>query len=443
MFDLFALLFIIILLVVAISRWNIHPFIALLLAGIALGPATGMPFQETVTHLLDGFGSILKWIGIVMVLGTVIGEILNQTGASTRIANCILKVVGEKRLPLAMGLTGYVISIPVFIDVAYIMLQSITEALAVKSKRPILVVGLCLVAGLTTSHALIPPTPGPLAVAGILKADLGKVILVNSFVGLFTLSGGLLWAVVYCQRFRIPYDDDLAQKLGQQTPDIPQKNSLLLTSFSFAPILLPLLFIAGASFISKESGHWYKKTIQFAGSPVIALLIGMFVASLMLKRGSRLKKSRQILDQSIEKSAIVIMVTGAGGAFGGVIKATGMGPQIADMVIRLGIPGLLFPFLLAAALTTATGSLTVSMTVSASIVLSMMPQLGLSPELAVALICCGAFCVFHVNSSFFWLLNRLHHIPPTTLYRTYTLQSLCMGLSGLAGVFLLHFLGLV
>ncbi len=443
MFELLALLSIILLLVISISKFGLHPFIALLIAGILLGPATGMSLQNTITHVLNGFGDILKWIGVVIVLGTVIGEILNQTGGSMRIANTILRTVGEKRLPLAMGLTGYVISIPVFVDVAYIMLQSITEALAVKSKRPIIVVGLCLVAGLTTSHALLPPTPGPLVVAGLLEANLGKVILVNGFVGLFTLTGGLLWAVFYCYRFRIPYDDDLAQRVNDQTIEPTRNDSLLLTGFSFSPILLPLLFIAGASFISKQPTHWYQGIIQFVGSPLIALLIGMFIAALMLKRGSRFIQLRQILDQSIEKSAIVIMVTGAGGGFGRVIKESGIGIQMAEAVIGLGIPGLLFPFLLAAALTTATGSLTVSMTVSASILSPMMLELGLSPELTVALICCGAFCVFHVNSSFFWLLNRLHHIPPNTLYRTYTLQSLCMGLSGLVGIIFLRFLGIV
>ncbi|MHC4116534.1 MAG: GntP family permease [Planctomycetota bacterium] len=430
-------------LILTIVKLHVHPFLALLCCGLFLGIATGMPMDKTLDSLLDGFAGTLKWIGIVMVLGAVIGEILTETGGSFRIAESTLRLTGEKRVPFAMGLTGYVVAIPVFVDVAYIMLQPITEMLAVKSKRTIIVTGLSLTAGLTATHALLPPTPGPLAAAGLVEANLGKVILINAFVAAFSVIGGLLWVLLACSKIELPYDRSIREKvLRKETPSqaASQKPHLAL---SLVPIFLPLCLITLASLSQVDSLAIPKSgAIQFLGSPAVALLAGLAVASMLLKKGSRMQQLRSIVDRSIGKAAAVILITGAGGALGGVIKASPIGSDVSTTIASLGIPGLLLPFLLAAGLTTATGSLTVSMVTSSSIVASMLGSLNLSPEMAVALIGAGSFCVFHANASFFWLLNRLHDIPPNVLYRTYTLQSLCMGLCGLLAVMVLRVLGI-
>ncbi|MHC4535546.1 MAG: GntP family permease [Planctomycetota bacterium] len=429
-------------LILAITKFHVHPFLALLCSGIFLGLATGMPMDTTLDSLLEGFAGTLKWIGIVMIFGAVIGEILTETGGSFHIAESTLKLIGEKRVPLAMGCTGYVIAIPVFVDVAYIMLQPITEMLAVRSKRTIIVVGLSLTAGLTATHALLPPTPGPLAAAGLVHANLGKVILINAFVAVFSVLGGLLWILLACGKIELPYDRSIREKVLKEetiSERTSQKPSLIL---SLVPIFLPLCLITLASLSQIESLTISKnRVIQFLGMPVIALLIGLALASLLLKKGCRMQQLRSIVERSIEKAAAVIMITGAGGALGGVIKASTIGSDVSTAVTNLGIPGFLLPFLLAAGLTTATGSLTVSMVTSSTIVASMLGTLNLSPEIAVALIGAGSFCVFHANASFFWLLNRLHNIPPNVLYRTYTLQSLCMGLCGLLAVIILRVVG--
>ena len=429
-------------LILAITKLHVHPFLALLCSGVFLGLATGMPMGRTLDSLLDGFAGTLKWIGIVIVFGAVIGEILTETGGSFRIAESTLRLIGEKRVPFAMGCTGYVIAIPVFVDVAYIMLQPITEMLAVRSKRTIIVVGLSLTAGLTATHALLPPTPGPLAAAGLVHANLGKVILTNAFVAIFSVIGGLLWVLFACGKIELPYDRRIRDKVLQKetiSERAFQKPSLIL---SLVPIFLPLGLITLASLSQIDSLAISKNSvIQFLGMPVIALLVGLALASLLLKKGCRMQQLRSIVERSIEKAAAVIMITGAGGALGGVIKASPIGSDVSTAITNLGIPSLLLPFLLAAGLTTATGSLTVSMVTSSSIVASMLGSLNLSPEMAVALIGAGSFCVFHANASFFWLLNRLHNIPPNVLYRTYTLQSLCMGLCGLLAVIILRVVG--
>jgi len=227
-------------LVLAIVKLHVHPFLALLCAGLFLGLATGVPMDKTLDSLLDGFAGTLRWIGIVMVLGAVIGEILTETGGSFRIAESTLRLVGERRVPFAMGFTGYVIAIPVFVDVAYIMLQPITEMLAVKSKRTIIVTGLSLTAGLTATHALLPPTPGPLAAAGLVQANLGKVILINAFVAALSVLGGLLWVLFACAKIELPYDRSIRDKVFRKeaTPEeASQRPSLIL---SLVPIFLPL-----------------------------------------------------------------------------------------------------------------------------------------------------------------------------------------------------------
>ncbi len=221
MTDLWLLLVVVVLLIVSISRWNVHPFLALLVFGLLYGIASGIAPAESVGLLMEGFANTLKWIAVIMIFGAMIGEIANETGGAERIAHATLRVAGEKRLPAAMGVTGYVISIPVFVDVAYIMMQSVTEALAVRSERGILVVGLSLVAGLTATHALMPPTPGPLAVAGILDAQLGRIILINFFVALSAMTGGVLWAVLYCKRIELDYDREL-----QKQHDLPNDDEL-------------------------------------------------------------------------------------------------------------------------------------------------------------------------------------------------------------------------
>ncbi len=442
MLLIFSLVTALILLLLAIVRFRIHPFLALVVCGLLFGLTAGLPLQDVTTTFLAGFGDTMKWIGVVIVLGALIGELLNDSGGSLKIARTILAGIGQKRLPLAMGITGYVVSIPAFVDVAYIMLKPVLEVLAVKGRRNVLVVGLSLTAGLTASHALLPPTPGPLAAAGILKADLGRVLLINIVVAGCAMIGGLLWATLYCSRFTLPYDEKLRREIGQDS-SAQQHGDVASPSIvgAFAPIMVPLTLIAASAFVNADSTSWLTTTVRFLGTPVVALLLGALAGTMLLRRSRRLSDLHSLLERSIERSAVVIMVTGAGGGFGGVIKASGVGDAIALAFTQAQLPAILFPFLLAMALTTATGSLTVSMVTSSSVVASMLSSLGMSAELAVALIGAGSLCVIHANSSFFWLLSRLHEVPPQLLYRTYSVQSACMGLGGLLGALFLHLCG--
>jgi GntP family gluconate:H+ symporter len=340
-----------------------------------------------------------------------------------------------------MGVTGYIVSIPVFVDVAYIMMQSVTEALAVRSQRNVLVVGLSLVAGLTATHTLMPPTPGPLAIAGILDAQLGRIILINSFVALSAMTGGLLWAVFYCRNIELEYDRKLQKQYGSSSHDELETPKIGATLLALLPIFVPLTLIAIRAFIGDDRQGTGFEVLRFLGTPLVALLIGVLLALLQFGKDLSMERLTSVVERSIEKASLVIMITGAGGAFGHVIRESGVTEQISAYAEQVGSIGFLFPFLLASIFTTTTGSITVSMITTASIVAPITSALGISPEMTAALIGSGAFCVAHVNSSLFWLLNRLHDVPPGILLKTFTMQSLFMGLFGLFGILVLRILG--
>ncbi|MDT0551827.1 GntP family permease [Urechidicola vernalis] len=435
--TLSSIIVVLILLIISISKFKLHPFIALILASVGLGLLIGFDGVKTIEVLLNGFSGTLKWIAIVVILGAFIGEVLNETGGAKRISNAILKLAGQKRIPWAMGITGYIVSIPVFVDVAYILFHPIVEALSKKSKTPVIVIGLSLAAGLTVSHTLMPPTPGPLAVAALLEANLGRMLLINSIVAVFAVIGGVLWAKTYCRKFTIDFDKN---NLNEELEVVQNESKKQLILLDLLPILVPILLMGIGAFIENNESA-LGKIFAFVSIPMVAVFIGAFIAMLNYLWNHKKSNVNKLVDAAIVKSALVIMITGAGGAFGYIIRESGIQDSLGTYFVSMPYLSFLLPFILAAVLTTSTGSITVSLIGAASILGPMSHMMPYSPELMGALIGCGAFCVFHANSSFFWLLNRLHNIPVNTLYKTYTLQSLIMGLSGFIGVCLLYALG--
>lgn len=441
--NLSILIFFLILLIFSISKWKVHPFVALILIAMALGISLGMGGKETVEVLLKGFSETLRWIAIVIILGAFIGEVLQETGGAFRISDKIVKLVGEKKLPWAMGFTGYIVSIPVFVDVAYILLQPVVESLSVKSKRPVLFIGLALTAGLTVSHTLIPPTPGPMAVASLLGVNIGRMLLINLIVAGFAMVGGVLWVIFFVKNSWIEYDKKLSETSRIETIEFPEnpashKSNLFL---DIMPILAPIILIGAGSFIPIDSLGFAGKIFGFISLPMVAVLIGAFIAAFQIKSKNKRNTVNRLVEQAILKSALVIMITGAGGSLGFVIRETGIQNEIVSVFSNFPFLGIMLPFLVASLLTISTGSITVSLVGTASMLGPMVDSLPVSPEMVAALIGCGSFCVFHANSSFFWLLNRLHEVPPKVLYKTFTLQSLVMGFSGLAGVMVLKLIG--
>jgi len=380
------LVFFLLLLIFSISKWKVHPFIALILTAIALGVSLGLGGRQTVEVLLEGFSETLRWIAIIIILGAFIGEVMQATGGAFRISGSIIKLVGEKKLPWAMGFTGYLVSIPVFVDVAYILLQPVVESLSVKSKRPVLFVGLALAAGLTVSHTLIPPTPGPMAVASLLEVNIGRMLLINLMVAVCAMTGGVLWVIFFVKRSWIDYDKKLSEAShaygGEHKIDQVSKGQNVL--FDILPILIPIVLIGMGAFVNFDSAGIIARIFRFISMPLIAVLIGAFIAGLQVIPLRKRNTINKLVEQAIMKSALVIMITGAGGSLGYVIRETGIQDEIVHVFSDFPVLGIMLPFIVASILTISTGSITVSLVGSASMLGPMVDSLPVSPEMVPA-----------------------------------------------------------
>ncbi|TMM55773.1 gluconate transporter [Maribacter algarum] len=429
MSGLFVLVGCIVLLIVAITIFKIHPIPALLIAGLILGLASGSSVETVTESLLGGFGNTLKWIGLVILFGTLLGEILAATGGADVIADSVIKVFGIKRLPLAMAVIGFLVGIPVFVDVAYLTLLPTIIALSRKSGHSVLVLGLSLASSLTVAHALIPPTPGPLAVAAILETDIGGMIPINVIVGLVAVLGGLVWIQFNKKNLTIT--------LPIEVIHYETKNSIkgFKRVLPFAALLIPLVLMGMGNLFSGDNPF-----VAFIKNPVWALLIGVVFALPLLDKKDFSKKLNDFFQTAGAKSATVILITGTGGAFGQVIKDTEIVNALLPEAGELTAFGIILPFLLSFMFTTVTGSITVSLITTASIMAPMVTNGSLPAELTAAAIGAGSLGIIHLNSSFFWLFKEIHNIGTTKLLKTFSTLTAVVSISGGLMVLLLHFL---
>lgn len=431
MTGLLILIFCVILLIVAVTIFKVHPIPALLIAGLILGLAAGGSVNQVTESLLSGFGNTLKWIGLVILFGTLLGEILAETGGADLIADSIIKLFGVKRLPLSMAVIGFLVGIPVFMDVAYLTLLPTILALSRKSGHSVLVLGLSLAMSLTVAHALIPPTPGPLALAAILEINLGDMIPINIMVALAAIAGGLLWIKFNSKNLKLNNVND---------NDTVNQNTKQITGFKralpFVAILLPLFLMSIGTIY--QGNH---PVIDFIKNPVWALMIGVTFALPLLGGSNFAKRLNQYFQTSGAKSAVVILITGTGGAFGQVIKDTEIVNSLFSQVGGdASAMGIIIPFLLSLTFTTVTGSVTVSLITSASIVAPLISNGLLHPELTAAAIGAGALGIIHVNSSFFWLFKEVHDISVSKLLKSFSLLTVFVALAGGLMVLILYFI---
>jgi len=414
------LIFCIVLLIVGISVLKVHPIPALLISGLILGLGAGSSVEVVTESLLSGFGNTLKWIGLVILFGTLLGEILAVTGGADIIADRVIKIFGIRRLPLAMAVIGFLVGIPVFVDVAYLTLLPTVVALSRKSGHSVLVLGLSLASSLTVAHALIPPTPGPLAVAAILETDIGGMIPVNIAVGICAVIGGLIWIKFNTKNLVILLPKEVAHEQGTQLSIQGFKRLL-----PFVALLMPLVLMGIGNVFSEESS-----IISFVKNPVWALLIGIVCALPLLSRKDFAKNLNAYFQTAGAKSATVILITGTGGAFGQVIKDTALVNALLPEADGMAAFGIILPFLLSFMFTTVTGSITVSLITTASIMAPMVTSGSLPPELTAAAIGAGSLGIIHVNSSFFWLFKEVHQCTTPKVLKSFSVMSAVVALTG-------------
>lgn len=429
------LLIAVVLIIVLTGRLKVNAFLVLIGVAFFFGLAIGQPALEVLKGIKNGFGGTLTSIGIVIVAGTIMGTILEKTGAALAMTQAILKVVGKKRAPLAMNIAGYVVSIPVFCDSGYVILTPLNKALAKESGTSMAVMAVALATGLYATHTMVPPTPGPIAAAAALNADLGRVILLGLIAAIPASLAGLLWATKVAKKYQIESD------VHESYSEIVAKFGKLPNTFlSFMPILLPIVLIllkSVAEFPSKPFGAGGLQVfLSFIGDPVSALLIGVLVSLFLVRKGDLGEAVSGWMSQGIKDSAIILVITAAGGSFGMIIK----GSPIVDFIKTnmAGLPiGILLPFLISAALKTAQGSSTVAIVTTASILAPMLGTLGLDPALTVIAIGAGSMVVSHANDSYFWVVSQFSNMPVNTAYKAYSSATAIEGVVAFAVVFVM------
>lgn len=437
--TLFLILLSVIAIVLLITKLRLHPFLALLFVSIAFGLATGMKTTLIISSIQEGFGGTLGKIGLIIILGVIIGAFLEHTGGALRLAEKVLQIIGPKRVTTAMGIIGYIVSIPVFADSGFILLSSLNKNLTKKAGLSLAGTAIALGLGLGCTHALVPPTPGPIAAAGILNADLGLVML----LGLFCAAIALISALIFAKKVaaKVYIDPDFDQQ--PQVKENSYKPSLLKSSF---PIVIPILLIVlkSLSVFLADTG-WQlnlKNILSFIGEPAIALIIGFGFCLLLPKK---LEKSMLSTDgwvgKALTDSATILLITGAGGIFGKVLQNSELATIIGDSFAKYPI-GIWLPFLLAAAFKSAQGSSTVALITTASIMVSLMAALGLTSEMDKAMVVIaigsGSLIVSHANDSFFWVITQMSGMDVKTGYRLHTVGTLVIGSTAMLCLFIIY-----
>ena len=348
---LILLLLAVIAIVVLTGKYRINAFLVLIGVSFVFGLLIGLPALDVVVGIKNGFGGTLTSIGIVIVAGTILGTILEKTGAALSMTRAILNMVGKSHAPLAMNIAGYIVSIPVFCDSGYVILNPLNKALAKESGISMTVMAVALSTGLYATHTMVPPTPGPIAAAGTLGADLGKVILLGLIAAIPASLSGLLWATKFAKRYEIEPEIQ-----GTYSEIVKKFGKLPNTLLSFLPIVLPIVLIllkSVAEFPSKPFGNGdFRVFLSFIGDPVTALILGVLCSLLLVHKGELKKAISDWMGEGIKESAIILVITAAGGSLGAIIKASPITDFIKTNMASMHL-GILLPFIISAALKTA------------------------------------------------------------------------------------------
>lgn len=416
--------------IITTTKFKWHPFLALLIAALGFGAFSGtMTLEEVVKSVNTGFGNTVGFIGIVILAGSIIGTFLEKSGGAHSLATGTLKLVGKKNVPLALGIIGYVVSIPVFCDSGFIIISPLAKAMTKEVKISFAVGAIALSLGLIITHSIIPPTPGPIGAAGILNADLGLVIILGIPVSLAGLVAAWLFATKIVPRIKYEYKHESVESAPsvEETPSITK---------ALLPIFAPILLIILRS-VSQLPSHpfgtnSFSEIIGFLGQPVIALLIGVGLALFLPRKLNReMISASGWVGEAVLAAATIIIITGCGGAFGQVLQNSGIGDFIKENLSGAKSLGIFLPILIAASFKTAQGSGTVAIITGASLMAPLLSPLGMDAPLAKALVVvalgAGSLMASHVNDSYFWVVTQLSKMNVNQGYKLQTFGTFTTG----------------
>ena len=446
----------IILMILMISKFKVHPFLALMSISLVLAIVAGIDLSKIPAMIGVGFSGTFKSIGIVIIFGTIIGTVLEKTGAALKLADMVVKLVGQRRPELAMLIMGWVVGIPVFCDSGFVVLNSIREALYKKISASPVAMSVALSGGLYASHVFIPPTPGPIAAAGtlglggnlLLVIIMGTVVSVPVLVAVYFFSKSIAKSVTIS-------DKEADATITASYEELLKKFGKLPSGFSsLAPIIMPIIFMAVGSVIDVlakqgmlDKAALLPKIFLFLGNPIIALAIGVIFCVFLLAETKKMREFDHITNESLKIAGPILFITAAGGVLGNVITEAGFVNFIKENASTIKAIGIFFPFIISAVLKTAQGSSTVAIITTASIMgafsadNSLMHTLGFTSEISAALcvmaIASGAMCVSHANDSYFWVVTNFSKMTADQGYRTQTAMTFIMGVVGMISVYIL------
>ncbi|MDR2434611.1 MAG: GntP family permease [Treponema sp.] len=454
----FALIFVfviaIVVMILTISKLKIHPFLSIMTVSLLFGLMAGIPLvnvtvdgkttQGIVNVIGAGFSGTFTSIGIVIILGALIGTVLEATGAAFKLADMVIKLVGPKHPVLAIQIMGWVVSIPVFCDSGFVILDPIRKALVKRTKVSSVSMTVALSTGLYASHVFIPPTPGPIAAASTLGAgnNLLLVMGLGVLVSIPALIGAMFFAQYIGRKVKSSEDIDISGITKSYEEIVAGYGKLPNGFISLAPIIAPIVLMALGSIASmaKWTGFAFQ-LFSFLGAPIIALAVGVLFAVWQIAVTNKLDKFYDITNETLKIVGPILFITAAGGVLGRVIASTSMVSFITENSKAIATVGIFFPFLLSAILKTAQGSSTVALTTTAGIVAPLLGVLNLdSPArtaLTVMAIGAGAMTVSHANDSYYWVVTNFGGMTPDQGYKTQTAATLIEGICGMIGVFIL------
>ncbi|EJW09935.1 Gluconate transporter family protein [Rhodovulum sp. PH10] len=422
-------------------RLKISAFVALLVSAVVIGLLSGLPADKVIHDITGGFGKILSSIGIVIIFGVILGKYLEDGGAARRLALASIRALGQKNSPAAMSISGYLVSIPVFSDVAYVILVPLAKAISNRSGMAFAVLAVALLSGLQATQIYVPPTPGPLAVAGLLNLDIGRVIMYGGISAIFMTMFGWAYAVFWLRKTDPqPWEYDAAEAAAMADQGDDQDKNLPGLFASLFPLLLPMVLILlnTTSAMMLGKGHVLTKVFDFVGDANVALALGTLAAVVTLGHRLGREKILDIVDDSLKTAGPIIFITAAGGSLGAVLKDSGVGNAVAAQVAGSGLPFILIPFVISGLLKTIQGSGTVAVITSATLCAPLAEQLGIDPILIFLATGAGARLICHVNDSLFWIFTKMNGYDMKTGLRTMSASSFFMALGGLFGTWIVQ-----
>ena len=408
---------------------KVNAFFALLMAAMAVGILSGLPLDKILATLKAGFGHTMEKIGLLILFGTTLGVILEKTGATISMANAILKLVKERNAPAAIAITGFVVGLPIFCDSGFIILSGLNHSLVKKTHFRMPVMAAVLATSLYAVHCLVPPHPGITAAVGTAGGNLGMVMLWGIVLAIPAAVVGYLWSVSRGAKIEHEY-------IGPEIVEQP-KGPLPAAHLAFLPVILPIGLIAFKSIIlllglpEHIAGSIFTRIVLFIGDPVMALAIGILVSLTLISKDDK-KEWSHWLTAGVEKAGMILAIIAAGGMFGEMLQATGMGKNLGELLGGLSL-GIFFPFLITAVLKTAQGSSTVAVMTAASITTPLLTTLGIhSPTgltMAILSMGAGSMVVSHANDAYFWVISRFSNLETAATLKTYSIATLLMGIT--------------